>query len=125
DPELGAMVKTELNNSLARYKENNVYHGVRVFQILNQAYDAVAQNDDESKLRSIYNYENISLTSLLNNADTVYEVVLFYGDEDGINSYRSFMNLFKDTTQWQLESNTSWTTVRSLQGQPLTIFANL
>src|SRR5690606_15283889 len=78
DPNLGSMVKTELNNSLARYKENNVYHGVRVFQILNQAYDAVAQNDDASKLRSIYNYENISLTSLLNNADTVYEVVLFY-----------------------------------------------
>ena len=125
EPELGSMVKTELNNSLARYKENSQYHGVRVFQILNQAYDAVAQNDDASKLRSIYNYENISLTSLLNNADTVYEVVLFYGDEDGINSYKSFMNLFTDTTQWRMESNTSYTTVRSLMGQPLTIYANL
>ena len=125
DPELGAMVKNELSSSLASYKERNIYHGVRVFQILNQAYDAIAQNDDASKLRDIYNYENISLTSLLNNADTVYEVVLFYGDEDGINSYRSFMNVFKDTTQWKMESNTAWTTIRSVQGQPLTILANL
>ena len=125
DPELGTMVKNELTRSLANYKEKNIYHGVRVFQILNQAYDAIAQNDDASKLRNIYNYENISLTSLLNNADTVYEVVLFYGDEDGINSYKSFMNVFKDTTQWKMESNTAWTTIRSIQGQPLTIFANL
>ena len=125
DPELGAMVKNELTRSLASYKDRNIYHGVRVFQILNQAYDAIAQNDNASKLRNIYNYENISLTSLLNNADTVYEVVLFYGDEDGINSYRSFMNIFKDTAQRKMESNTAWTTIRSVQGQPLTILANL
>ncbi|MBA2500120.1 MAG: hypothetical protein H0V30_10370 [Chitinophagaceae bacterium] len=125
DPELGSIVRAELNKSLANYKEKNIYHGVRVFQILNQAYDAIAQNDDAHKLRSIYNYENISIGSLLNNADTIYEVVLFYGDEDGINSYKSFMNIFKDTALWKQEFNTAWTTITSLQGQPLTIFANL
>ena len=35
------------------------------------------------------------------------------------------MNIFKDTTQWKMESNTAWTTIRSVQGQPLTILANL
>jgi hypothetical protein len=125
DAELSAIVKEELRNRLEKYKKENLYHGVRVFQILNQAYDAIAQKDDANNLRNIYNYESIGINQLRNKKDTVNEVVLFYGDEDGLNSFRSFMNVYTDTTKWKLESNSSYIIIRGQQGQPVNIYASL
>lgn len=125
DSTLADIAKQELSRSLSYYNSEDVYHGVRVFQILNQAYDAITQKSEGDKLRRIYNYENISINSLKNNADTVYEVVLFYGDEDGINSYRSFMSLYRDTALWNIQTNSAFATINSKKGQPVTIFANL
>ena len=63
--------------------------------------------------------------SELTNNGAVSELVLFYGDEDGKNSFTSFMNLFKDKSQWEVTTNDSWVKVSSLQGQPVNIYANL
>lgn len=125
DSALSEIVTIELRNRLEKYKTEHRYHAIRVFQILNQAYDAISQKDKANKLRKIYNYESIAIDQLKNDKDTVSEVVLFYGDEDGINSYRSFMNVYKDTTQWKWETNSSYTILRSQKGQPITIYANL
>ena len=52
--------------------------------------------------------------------------VFFYGDEDkdGQNSYANFMKMFTNKKEWDVQSNDEWTTITSLKGRPVLIFAN-
>ena len=54
----------------------------------------------------------------------VYQQVFFFGDEDGKNSYDAFINEFKDNTKWQITTDTLWTTISSVQGKRVVIYAN-
>jgi len=92
-----------------------------LYSILLKVYEIVNNNDPGSLSE---NYKTIPYSELTNNG-VVSELVLFYGDEDGKNSFTSFMNLFKDKLQWEVTTNDSWVAIRSLQGQPIKIYANL
>lgn len=50
----------------------------------------------------------------------------FYGDEDkdGQISYESFKRIFGDRTQWKVEENPYFASIRSLKGKTIWIFAN-
>jgi hypothetical protein len=56
-----------------------------------KVYEIVNNNDPGSLSE---NYKTIPYSELTNNG-VVSELVLFYGDEDGKNSFTSFMNLFR------------------------------
>ncbi len=57
---------------------------------------------------------------------TVYQQVFFYGDEDGLNSYRSYLLEFTRDKNWHVDStNKQWTVIRSLAGRKVIIYANL
>lgn len=114
-------VKEELQLASEKSKQAKQYQSERLYSILMKVYDIV--NSDQSDNLST-SYKNLSYSELKNNG-VVSELVLFYGDDDGKKSYSSFMSLFKDKTQWEVMTNDSWTTINSLQGQPLKIYANL
>ena len=121
DSSLNDLVKEELELNLEKNKENEHSQSSRLYSILLQVYNIVnghTRNDFSS------NYKEIPYSSLQDKG-TVTELVLFYGDEDGRNSYNSFMDLFKDKTKWSVAPNDSWVTISSLQGQPVHIYANL
>lgn len=50
----------------------------------------------------------------------------FYGDEDkdGQISYENFKRIFGDRTQWKVEENPYYASIRSLKGKPISIYAN-
>jgi len=121
DSVFNVLVKRELENNLKKSKENNSLQSAKLYGILLQVYDIVNNNQQGDFFA---NYKGISFSEF-NDKGTISELVLFYGDEDGKNSYSSFMNLFKNKTQWQVTLNNSWVTISSLQGQPLKIYANL
>ncbi len=62
---------------------------------------------------------------LQDDSGRVVQQVFFYGDEDGIMSFRSFMGLFNNKPDWKVETGKEWVTIRSLKGRPTTIYANL
>jgi hypothetical protein len=121
DSILNGYVKEELEIDSKKSKQANQYQSVRLYAILLKVYDIV--NSDQADNLST-SYKTLSYSELKNNG-VVSELVLFYGDDDGKKSYNSFMNLFRDKTQWEVITNDSWTTISSLQGQPLKIYANL
>lgn len=51
--------------------------------------------------------------------------MFFYGDEDGVNSYRNFMGLFNKRPEWKVTTGKEWVVIESQQGRPYTIYANL
>lgn len=121
DSVLNSYVSEELETALEKSRRSNQYRSVRLYSVLLRVYDIV-NNDHSGSLSA--NYKTLHYAELTNNG-AVSELVLFYGDEDGKNSFTSFMNLFKDRSQWQVTTTDSWVAIRSLQGQPLNIYANL
>jgi len=123
DPVFNGYVEQELNDGLKKSQKNDRYQSARLYSILRRVYDLV--NADPSSNNLSANYKALSYSSLKDKTGNVSELILFYGDEDGKSSFNSFMSLFKDKKQWDVNTNDSWVTITSLQGQPLKIFANL
>lgn len=123
DPLFNSYVKQELEDGLRKSARNDRNQTRRLYSILQRVYNLV--NNDESESNLSANYKKLSLASLKDKSGTISELVLFYGDDDGKTSFNSFMSLFKDKSQWDVNTNDSWVTVSSLQGQPIKIYANL
>ena len=62
---------------------------------------------------------------LVDDSGVVYQQVFFYGDKDGQDSYESYMGLFKKDKNWQVKDTTYWTTISSVTGKKVVIYANL
>ncbi|MFI5195840.1 MAG: hypothetical protein ACHQD8_02005 [Chitinophagales bacterium] len=63
---------------------------------------------------------------LINDSGIVYQQVFFYGDEDGQNSYESYLIEFKKDKNWHIDTtNKLWTVISSVKGKKVVIYANL
>jgi hypothetical protein len=122
DSSFSDMVKDELAEGVKKSKRYNLYQSQRLYSILLRIYDLV--NNDQPTSDISANYKNIPYSSLKDKQGNITALVLFYGDEDGKNSFRSFMSLFKDKDQWKVESNDSWVSISSLQNNSIRLFAN-
>ncbi len=62
---------------------------------------------------------------LVNDSGIVYQQAFFYGDEDGQNSYESYLTEFKKDKNWRVDTtNKLWTVVSSVKGKKIVIYAN-
>jgi len=96
-----------------------------LLKVLFESADTTNKIDLVSQLgiNSIYGQDYRSLTD---DSGRVVQQVYFYGDEDkdGQHSYENFMKMFTNKKEWKVESNDEWTTIASLKGMPILIFAN-
>jgi hypothetical protein len=67
----------------------------------------------------------VDYNSLTDDSGKVVQHVFFYGDEDGIISYRNFMGLFNNKPEWKVNTGKEWVTIQSQKGKPVVIYANL
>lgn len=128
DDTLSGLAEEALAQNLDRTKAARNEPGVQVYSVLQKIFKAVRsieQSDDEPLPAELAAYRKISHKSLRDNSDTIRQLVLFYGDEDGKNSFKSFLTNFPDKTEWVIEQDTSWITIRSIKGSPISIYANL
>ncbi|HEX6848366.1 MAG TPA: hypothetical protein VF144_15390 [Chitinophagaceae bacterium] len=123
--EISDVIQRILKANLDRCEARQLYFGIRLYSILLQVFDLVKQKDSLNKLW-IYlgNHEILKRDALRNKSGEILELVLFYGDEDGITSFNNFLNLFKDEKKWEVTKNEFWVTVRSLSDEPIIIYAN-
>jgi hypothetical protein len=120
------MIQKELQDNLNRCQARKQYFGIRLYTILLQVFDQVKQKDDPGKLWStLGNYETLPRSALQNKNGEIGELILFYGDEDGLASFNSFQKLFTDASKWKVVKNEFWVTIRSLSDEPIIIYANL
>ena len=89
------LIQKELASNLNRCRSGQSYFGLQLYSILLQVFDLVKQKDDLNKLWStLGNYDILKRNDLKNKNGEIVEVVLFYGDEDGISSFNGFQKLF-------------------------------
>ncbi|MGE5107888.1 MAG: hypothetical protein ACM3H8_10110, partial [Sphingobacteriales bacterium] len=123
---ISELIQHELQSNLNRCQSGQLYFGIRLYNILLQVFNLVKQKDSVNKLWTyLGNHEMLEHKTLLNKNGEIIELVLFYGDEDGLASFSNFINLFKDAGKWEISKNEFWVTIRSLSDQPIIIYANL
>ncbi len=123
----GSLVADLLTENIKRCNQKQSYYGVRLYGVLQEVFQMARYPEASNVIfRKLGNYEKLSIDSLCDKEHIVNQLVIFYGDEDGKASYRSFMNLFRDKQLWQINQQDQWTEIQSLTGeQPIRIFANL
>jgi hypothetical protein len=101
----------------------------RLLQTLFESADTTKKIDLSSTLGipPIYTVDRQSLTD---DSGRVIQQVFFYGDKDkdGQNSYEDFMRIFQPKPgtkpEWKITQNPQWTTISSIRGKPVIIYAN-
>lgn len=120
------VIQNELQSNLQRCTASQQYFGIRLYSILLQVFDLVKQKDSLSNLWStLGNYEILKRKALQNKNGQIVELVLFYGDDDGIASFNNFQKNFADTSKWTVSKNDAWITIESRTENPIVIYANL
>ena len=122
---ISSMIQKELQSNLNRCKSGQLYFGTRLYSILLQVFDLVKQKNSFHKLwTTLGNYEKLERKYLQNKNGEIIQLVLFYGDEDGIASFNNFQKMFNDTSKWKTTRNENWISIRSVTDQPIIIYAN-
>lgn len=124
-PGLGKLTRAEIGANLQRCRSSHQYFGVRLYGILLEVFDMLNKKDPGNKLwASLGNHDILKRRSLVNKRGEIVEMVLFYGDEDGRDSYNSFLCLFRNPNKWAVAENEFWVTISSRTGPSLRIYAN-
>jgi hypothetical protein len=120
------LIQHELQFNLNRCQSHQQLFGIRLYSILLQVFDLVKQKNELQKLwTTLGNYDVLKRKTLQNKNGEITELILFYGDDDGVASFNSFQKLFADTNKWNVSKNESWITIRSVSNEPIVIYANL
>jgi hypothetical protein len=128
DENLLYYILDELKKDYERtYQENNK-RGLITYFLLNTLCTSIINpeetNDDLQAQLKVPPISFVSDKSLLDANGRVIMQTYFYGDDDGKQSYTSFVNNFKPE-EWKIEKSPKWTTFTSTKGSPVTMYANL
>lgn len=127
DENLLVFLMNELKKDYERtYTENNK-RGLIIYFLLNTLATSILYPDlGNATLQEHLKIPPITFVpySKLQDRDTVFEQVFFYGDEDGKSSLSNYLSNYKPS-DWKIEKNEKWMTITSLNGRPVKIFANL
>jgi len=97
-----------------------------IYRILNTLFqsseDSTINLSAELGIPSVY---RVDYQSLADDSGRIVQQVFFYGDEDGVISYKNFMGMFQSKTDWEVTKGAEWVTIKALKGKPYTIYANL
>ncbi len=83
-----------------------------------------ASNIDLNQLYHITPIYQLDYSAIKNVQGTIPIVQFFYGDLDGRNNFKVFMDTYKKDTRWHIEDGNDWVEISSLEGVPIVIYAN-
>lgn len=127
DKSFSQLIRAELQSNLNRTKAEQLFFGVRLYSILLEVFDRMQAKDtlQSAATAKLGNNQKLERKHLLNKHGEILQLVLFYGDEDGIASFKNFMELFRDFDKWEICKNEQWVSIRSKLDTSLLIYANL
>lgn len=119
---LKVQVKLNYETSL----KNKDRKGEVIYNILLTLFKSAADTSmNLSAILGIPPVYKVDFSSIADDSGHVVQHVFFYGDEDGVTSYRNFMGLFNGKPEWKVVTGKEWVTINSIKGKPYTIYANL
>jgi hypothetical protein len=130
----GSITNVDLQNFLKRQVKDNYEKSLQekdrrgevIYNILLTLFKSAADTSmNLSALLGIPPVYKVDYNSITDDSGRVVQHVFFYGDEDGITSFRNFMGMFNGKPEWKVVTGREWVTITSTKGKPYTIYANL
>lgn len=126
DKKLLANILSYVKENEARSIQSNNAKGKTIYGLLKTIFlsaDSANKIDltSEIGIPSIYSVDN---SELADDSGRIVEQVFFYGDDDGKEFFRRYVNSFGDNKQWQVTNKKEWVEIKSLKGRKVWIFAN-
>jgi len=126
NPELKDFMKRQIRENYEQSVQSGNKRGGVIYRILNTLFqsseDSTINLSAELGIPSVYRVDH---QSLADDSGHIVQQVFFYGDEDGVISYKNFMGMFQSKTDWEVTKGAEWVTIKALKGKPYTIYANL
>lgn len=123
-------VKAIIDREVALSLENSIKRGDKrsehIYQILKTIFaSSTDPKIDLSQLLGIPPVYTVDYSKLADAEGKVVQLVFFYGDKDGMDSYANFMSMFTGSADWKITKLKEWIEIRSAKGKPVMIYANL
>ena len=124
--ELTPIIQAELQAHIKKSRANQQFLALRLYGILTEVFEMIKHGGNLNKLWStLGNYEILKRQALENKSGEVVQMVLFYGDEDGVSSFNNFLKQYGDTKKWDISKTNNWVNIRSKSERPVSIYANM
>lgn len=125
-PQVKAIIDKEVASSLENSVKRGDKRSERIYKILKTIFESSSDPKiDLSKLLGIPPVYTVDYNKLADTEGKVVQLVFFYGDKDGIDSYANFMSMFNGSAEWKVTKLKEWVEIRSAKGKPVVIYANL
>lgn len=126
DVNLQEFLKEKVKLNYETSQQNKDRKGEVIYNILLTLFKSASDTSmNLSALLGIPPVYKVDFNSIADSNGAVVQHVFFYGDEDGVTSYKSFMALFNGRPEWKINKGAEWVTITSTSGKPYTIYANL
>ncbi len=125
-PSVKMLIDREIALSRDASAERQDKRSFAIYDILQTIFTSASDSSiDISARLGIPPVYTVEYPQLADAEGRVVQLVFFYGDKDGIDSYANFMGMFQGKPDWSVIRNKEWVEIRSTRGKPVWIFANL
>lgn len=125
-PQVKAIIDKEVSSSLDNSIKRGDKRSQRIYKILKTIFESSTDPKiDLSNTLGIPPIYTVDYTKLADAEGKVVQLVFFYGDKDGMDSYANFMSMFNGSPDWKITKLKEWVEIRSAKGKPVVIYANL
>lgn len=125
-PAVKAIIDREVANSLEQSQRSGNKRSAVIYDILQTIFlsskDSTINLSQKLGIPPVYTVDYASLAA---GSGKVSQLVFFYGDKDGIDSYANFMSMFNNNADWKVTKGKEWVEIHSVKGKPVEIYANL
>ncbi len=131
DSTLMAFLKERVKDNYRKAYDEENKKGKAIYSLLARIFidNAVTASDTIAAVTSsklhLPPINKVLYKDLVNDSGIVYQQVLFFGDKDGQDSYDSYLSEFKKDKNWLITPDQYWTTISSVTGKKIVIYANL
>ena len=125
-PSVRTLIDREIAASRDRAERMADRRSFVIYDILQTIFRSSTDSTiDVSKRLGIPPVYQVQHASLLDTGGRAVQLVFFYGDKDGKESFVNFMGLFNGKPDWAVTRTREWVEIRSVKGVKVHIFANL
>jgi hypothetical protein len=125
-PAIKEIIDQEVASSLENSRKQADRRSEVIYRILQTIFASSSDTSlDLSQLLGIPPVYSVDYGALADTSGKVVQLVFFYGDKDGIDSYANFMSMFNGSAEWKVTRTKEWVEIRSVKGKPVVIYANL
>lgn len=125
-PAVKKLIDWEIDNSLQLNRQAGNRRAEVIYSILQTIFASSTDSSiDISRILGIPPVYTVDNKQLVDAEGKAVQLVFFYGDKDGIDSYANFMGMFNNSAEWKVTRNSEWVEIRSARGKPVVIYANL